>query len=106
MIRSSLIKDFCYFSHGANTSKKLNLKIVFPGTASIKNFAPAVQTAQISRIRIHPDYNRQNFLDDIAVLKTTKPLDFTSYVKPICMWEGKDDLNEVVGVTGIFRFVY
>uniref|UniRef100_A0A3Q2QT41 Peptidase S1 domain-containing protein n=1 Tax=Fundulus heteroclitus TaxID=8078 RepID=A0A3Q2QT41_FUNHE len=39
----------------------------------------------VSRIIIHPDYNSPVFNNDIALLKMSEPVKFTSYISPICL---------------------
>uniref|UniRef100_A0A3Q2PXT8 Peptidase S1 domain-containing protein n=1 Tax=Fundulus heteroclitus TaxID=8078 RepID=A0A3Q2PXT8_FUNHE len=39
----------------------------------------------VSQIIIHPDYNSPIFNNDIALLKMSEPVKFTSYISPICL---------------------
>ncbi|XP_029311636.1 chymotrypsin-like protease CTRL-1 [Cottoperca gobio] len=39
----------------------------------------------LSKIIIHPDYNNTTFNNDIALLKLSSPVNFTDYIKPICL---------------------
>uniref|UniRef100_A0A3Q2PR05 Peptidase S1 domain-containing protein n=1 Tax=Fundulus heteroclitus TaxID=8078 RepID=A0A3Q2PR05_FUNHE len=39
----------------------------------------------VSQIIIHPDYNLPIFNNDIALLKMSEPVKFTSYISPICL---------------------
>lgn len=55
---------------------------------------------QISKIRPHPDYSLPYYHNDIAVMRTTKPVEFTPYVIPICLWQGDQALSNIVGRLG------
>uniref|UniRef100_A0A3Q2P7X5 Peptidase S1 domain-containing protein n=1 Tax=Fundulus heteroclitus TaxID=8078 RepID=A0A3Q2P7X5_FUNHE len=39
----------------------------------------------VSQFVIHPDYNSPIFNNDIALLKMSEPVKFTSYISPICL---------------------
>ncbi|CAL4110715.1 unnamed protein product, partial [Meganyctiphanes norvegica] len=43
------------------------------------------QIIKVSQIIPHPDYNIFNFANDIAILKLSKPLEFTHYVQAISL---------------------
>lgn len=72
------------------------------GTSNINVFSTNVQIGQVSQIRLHPEYTRENFHNDIAVLRMSRPFHYTDYVKPICLWEGDDELQNVVGTLGTY----
>ena len=59
-----------------------------------------IQGRKVETIFIHPKYNPQTFSNDIAVLKMAKPAEFTAFVRPVCMWEGSDNLEYVVNRYG------
>lgn len=49
-------------------------------------------------IHIHPDYQSFSSDADIAVLKLSTSLQFTKFVRPICLWMNEpNELNNVVG---------
>uniref|UniRef100_A0A3Q2NW04 Zgc:100868 n=1 Tax=Fundulus heteroclitus TaxID=8078 RepID=A0A3Q2NW04_FUNHE len=39
----------------------------------------------VAQIINHPDYNSGTFNNDIALLKLSKPVNFTSYISPVCL---------------------
>lgn len=52
---------------------------------------------------MNPKYNKANFHDDIAILFLASDVEFTNYVRPICLWEATDGIEDVVGKEGIVR---
>ncbi|KAL2078506.1 hypothetical protein ACEWY4_026191 [Coilia grayii] len=34
---------------------------------------------------VHPDFNKEPFSNDIALMKLSEPVNFTSYIRPICL---------------------
>lgn len=38
--------------------------------------------------------------NDIALLKLASPVEFTDYVRPLCLWEDDTDLNSIVHKAG------
>ncbi|KAI3365699.1 hypothetical protein L3Q82_010764 [Scortum barcoo] len=39
----------------------------------------------VSKIIIHPDYNNTLYNNDIAVMKMSSPVNFTDYIRPVCL---------------------
>jgi secreted trypsin-like serine protease len=48
----------------------------------------------ISRIIVHPYYNSYNSKHDIALLKLSSPVTFTSQIQPVCLPDAKDAAEE------------
>ncbi|KAI2658793.1 Alpha-tectorin [Labeo rohita] len=49
----------------------------------------------IRSIIIHPDYNHSQLINDIALLRLSKPVNFTNYISPICLAGASGTLQEV-----------
>ncbi|XP_049527910.1 LOW QUALITY PROTEIN: uncharacterized protein LOC119462121 [Dermacentor silvarum] len=47
--------------------------------------SPFEVVASISHAVIHPEYVDKGFANDIALLKLDKPVDFSDYIRPICL---------------------
>nr|XP_027203522.1 serine protease nudel-like [Dermatophagoides pteronyssinus] len=45
---------------------------------------------RIDRVIIHPDYVDRGFLNDIALLHLDKPLQYSKYIRPICLPDEED----------------
>uniref|UniRef100_UPI003AAF6F74 transmembrane protease serine 9 n=1 Tax=Centroberyx gerrardi TaxID=166262 RepID=UPI003AAF6F74 len=46
---------------------------------------PNEVTRSVSQIIVHPDYNNTFLNNDIALMKLSSPVSFTSYIRPICL---------------------
>ncbi|XP_062870655.1 coagulation factor XI-like isoform X2 [Trichomycterus rosablanca] len=58
---------------------------------------------ELENIIIHPQYNENSLINDIALLKTNKPITFSDYVRPVCLMEAKNEpsfLGKKCTVTG------
>lgn len=59
-----------------------------------------IQDRQISKVIVHPDYDGRTFRNDLALLKLVQTAEFNDYVRPVCLWEGTDDVNRIVDKEG------
>jgi hypothetical protein len=58
-------------------------------------------TRTVSQIKLNNYFKDYTFSNDIAVLVMSQDVDFTDYIRPVCLWGGSDDQNEIVGQEGI-----
>nr|CAD7588064.1 unnamed protein product [Timema genevievae] len=75
--------------------------VVYLGKYHLKLWSEGgVQDKQVSKVHVHPSYNSSDFRADLAILMLSSPVEFTMYVRPVCLWspsftelkvvEGKD----------------
>ncbi|XP_022191201.1 serine proteinase stubble isoform X2 [Nilaparvata lugens] len=57
-----------------------------------------VQLKQVREMRVHPDYSSVSYAADIAILILTSPTEYTTFVRPCCLW--RSPLQSVEGKTG------
>lgn len=74
------------------------------GKYNLRKFGSEIQDREIGDIYIHPQYNHSGYYNDIAVLRLSEPVEITNYVRPVCLWEEPDDLNEVEGKLGELKW--
>ncbi|XP_043484537.1 serine protease gd-like [Leptopilina heterotoma] len=58
----------------------------------------------ISEIRYHPDYIQIPYPhsdSDLAILVLTDPVHYTMNIQPICLWNEPNDLDRIIGKSGI-----
>jgi hypothetical protein len=53
--------------------------------------------------KVHPDWKTTDtkYDADIALIELESPVPYSKFIRPICLWDGSEDLNQVVGQTGI-----
>lgn len=59
-------------------------------------------SSNVQQIYIHPDYKRQreSYDADISILVMQRPVEFTQYVRPICLWQPTNGIQDVEGHRG------
>lgn len=57
------------------------------------------KTVNVEDVKLHPFYNGIGLKADIAVL-IINSIQFTDFIAPVCLWQGDDNLDLVVGKRG------
>jgi len=56
---------------------------------------------EVASYTIHPDYTNEDSGDsDLAILILRTAVEYSLFIKPICLWIGSNNLDEVVNRTG------
>ncbi|KAG7303352.1 hypothetical protein JYU34_011842 [Plutella xylostella] len=55
----------------------------------------------VADAHMHEKYNPANYANDILILTFTKKVDYSLYIRPICLWTGPPELEKVVDKTGV-----
>ncbi|KAG8201093.1 hypothetical protein JTE90_028763 [Oedothorax gibbosus] len=66
-------------------------------------YAPTVRKYEISKIIMHPDFDDDTYVGDIALLKTSQPIDISNsngYINGICLPKTKEDPTGYATVIG------
>ncbi|KAI4455097.1 modular serine protease [Holotrichia oblita] len=74
--------------------------LVYVGTTSLKKLPLSTKTAQVAKIHAHSKFSRSNYHNDIALLELWRPLEYDIYIKPICLWQGSNNVADIVGELG------
>ncbi|KAI4459286.1 modular serine protease [Holotrichia oblita] len=51
---------------------------------------------------VHPNFKDNSADSNIAIIFLNEPVIFSPAIGPICLWNGKDDVDEIVGKMGTF----
>lgn len=72
------------------------------GKLNLKNWSRAEQGLQLDAesLDIHSQYQPLSADADIAIVTLSQTVEFTKFIKPICLWMEPNDLKDVVGQTG------
>ncbi|XP_075219080.1 serine protease gd-like [Lycorma delicatula] len=77
-----------------------NAIFIYLGKFNLKNWLEQDSLLrQALGVYVHPNYNKHNFSSDLALIKF-KPVTFTAYIRPACLWSGSSDLNPYIGKIG------
>lgn len=49
---------------------------------------------------MHPDYRAKDLINDIAIIRLSTHATINNFVRPICLWQNKLDLSEVIDKSG------
>lgn len=55
---------------------------------------------KVARVLLHPDYNKKQFYNNIALVQLDQSLDFTEHIRPACLPRVSDVVDESVSMTG------
>ncbi|XP_038158952.1 transmembrane protease serine 9-like [Cyprinodon tularosa] len=75
---------------------------VYLGRQNQSGSNPNEVSRTVTRIIIHPEYNKPRFNNDIALLKMSEPVVFSNYISPVCLAAFNSTFNngEDAWVTG------
>lgn len=56
---------------------------------------------QVLRLIVHPDYNKEDYQNDLALIRLENEVEYTRYIFPVCLWpDDKISLDNVIGKKG------
>lgn len=61
------------------------------GAYDIQEPSEHVKDIEVSRIRQHPQFQKDTFMNDIAVLRLKRPVMFNEYIRPVCLPQRSDE---------------
>lgn len=50
-------------------------------------------SSSVSEVIVHPDYNNTLFNNDIALMKLSSPVNFTDYIRPVCLASNSSEFH-------------
>ncbi|XP_063368745.1 serine protease gd-like [Cydia amplana] len=60
-----------------------------------------IVTRTLESATIHEEFNSTTYSNDILVLTFDKSVEFNNNIRPACLWNGNNDLNRIVGSSGV-----
>ncbi|GJQ78128.1 hypothetical protein Trydic_g2465 [Trypoxylus dichotomus] len=94
-----LTAGHCVRYHNAPLFANDDVILVF-GKLNIENWASGATLRNPSLIATHPNYKQDQVDYDIALIVLKETVRFRLTIRPICLWEGDDKLENVVGRYG------
>ncbi|CAH0385796.1 unnamed protein product [Bemisia tabaci] len=80
-----------------------NTIVIYLGKYHLQQYSDdgGIQIKQVLEIVPFTTYNSSNYLGDIALLKMTSNIEYTSFVRPVCMWDPRvSELSSVIDKEG------
>ncbi|TMW46184.1 hypothetical protein DOY81_008736 [Sarcophaga bullata] len=80
-----------------------NRLVVYIGHHNLEDFSEqGFVTREIENLIVHPQYNPNLLADaDLAVLHLREPVQFSNFIRPICLWTESTDISYLVGKSGV-----
>lgn len=87
-----------------DTIKRLinpNQIVLYLGKHKLNQFVEdGSQTRQVSKIVVHPSYSGDSHYGDVAVLTLSKNIEYSNFVRPICLWESVNGISDIIDREG------
>lgn len=66
------------------------------------HFNEHMKAVSVNEIHVHDDYmEKSNSYDaDLSILVLQQTIEFTKYIRPVCLWPARTDVNEVTNKRG------
>lgn len=80
-----------------------NVLLVALGRFNLREWRETgTETREVKSYKIHPEFAHTDSGDsDIAILVLRTSVDYSPVIKPICLWTGSINLENIIGKTGI-----
>ncbi|XP_050033992.2 uncharacterized protein [Dermacentor andersoni] len=76
-------------AHCTDGLKAANITVRL-GAHNMQEPSVNVKDVEVSRIRAHPSFQKDTFMNDIAVLRLKRTVTFNEYIRPVCLPERTD----------------
>ena len=73
--------DTCLYYFSTSTS---GLQVSL-GCQNLQGTNPNEESRSVARIILHPNYDSDSSNNDIALLRLSSPVEFTDYIRPVCL---------------------
>ena len=88
----------CFIGINTESSFSLSKIRIVAGEHRLLQASDSVQIGKLSKVFVHPDYNRYTQSNDIALIKLEKPLEFDADVREICLPSKNQETDQKVVV--------
>lgn len=101
MISRTFVVTAAHCLHSKHHSRKedSNIMLIFGAYSLKNNNEPGAVSEYVKKSYIHEDWNTKttNYDADIALLEVVNPIEYSNYIKPICLWLGAESLIDAEG---------
>lgn len=100
----TLTAAHCVQDKGRETPMQTKNALLFIGKHNLVEWnEDGYEKKGAKEFKIHPDWNPNDikYDADIALIEMDGAVKYSKFIRPICMWNGPEDITQVVGQTGI-----
>ncbi|XP_017875824.1 spermosin-like isoform X2 [Ceratina calcarata] len=85
-----------------NMNLPIGVLAVSLGRHRLRNFLEeGSRNMEVAEYRLHPDYDASGSADaDLGIIFLRERVEYSRWIKPICLWSGSTELQHVVGKSG------
>ena len=97
------ISAHCIQDKQSNKKRDAETGVVYVGKHNLDNWnEQGSQKRGVEKFIVNEDWKPFDikYDADIAIIVVDSPVEYSQYVRPLCVWEFSDDLNDVVGQLG------
>ena len=103
-----------FLAHCVNDKGTLRLRettetAVYLGKHNLNDLnEPGFEKRGVRDFFVHPDWKPldKSYDADIAIIVMDSPVEYSDFIRPICVWEFSEHLHEVVGQQGTMAGLY
>ncbi|KFB44762.1 AGAP001366-PA-like protein [Anopheles sinensis] len=99
--RASVTAAHCVTLANTNRPVDVDSLLVYFGKIELDKWNGPEQDAKISAIHIPSEYNHERFYQDIALLVLKDDVKYSSFVRPICLWNYDTDYKSLINKVGL-----
>lgn len=100
----TLTAAHCVQDKGRETPMQTKNALLFIGKHNLVEWnEDGYEKKGAKAFKIHPDWNPSDikYDADIALIEMDGAVRYSKFIRPICLWNGPEDITQVVGQTGI-----
>ncbi|KAK9751270.1 Serine protease gd N-terminus [Popillia japonica] len=102
LVSSKLVLTAAHCVTVLGTKKMMDkdLFLLHVGLTHISEPGPYSKLRLVKDIIIHNDFDPERYFNDLAIVEINEPVEFSDYIKPICLWDGDVEINSLIGQFG------
>ena len=104
-----IISAHCIQDKQSNKKREAETGVVYVGKHNLDNWnEQGSEKRGVERFIVNDEWKPFDikYDADIAIIVMDSAVEYSQYVRPVCVWEFSDNLNDVVGQRGILAGTY
>ena len=104
-----IISAHCIQDKQSNKKREAETGVVYVGKHNLDNWnEQGSEKRGVERFIVNDEWKPFDikYDADIAIIVMDSAVEYSQYVRPVCVWEFSDNLNDIVGQRGILAGTY